>query len=61
MATPEQIQRVRGSLEIDDIRDSHLIKVVEDTEDADWLLRISRDSILLIPANAGMNQVSEIK
>ncbi|MFO1004170.1 MAG: hypothetical protein U0936_27955, partial [Planctomycetaceae bacterium] len=58
-ATAEQIQQVKETLDSDEIHESKLIKVVENVEDADWLIRISPDNILLIPADGGTTSVSD--
>ena len=58
-ADGRQVEQVRSVLQSDVVSEQPLLKVVQSAADADWLIRISLDSILLIPANSGVSDVSD--
>jgi len=54
-ADARQVEQVRSVLKSDVVTEQPLLKLVQSPAEADWLIRISLDRILLIPASSGVS------
>lgn len=50
-----QVEQIRDILQSQAVSERQLLKVAETPEEADWLVRISLNSVLLVPADSGVS------
>lgn len=51
---PEQVEQIRTLLQSQAVQEKQILKIVESAENADWLVQISVNRILLMPADTGV-------